>query len=322
MSVLDIFLDRLRKKKTPPVEAEEPSKKRPPNIAHFQDESGVSTNQLNIGLWFLKERSHFIIAVVVIFSIISLISWGYVIYYLADYILVGQMQDQQLRQELTAVGALPHDGRGIRSYLTVGDTQVVTRPDNTIDLVAEMRNANSRSVITFNYYFDVAGQRVGQGREFILPADSKYVLALNQTVSSPVAAASLVIEDISAHRLDPKFVVDWQQFQEDRLNFVVTEAKFTPGQISGLSEKVSVGEASFTITNAGGYSYKEARLVVLLKSGSRVVGATYYYLPNFRSGEKRAIRFSWPGVASGVNEVEVKPDINLLDENVYLRYSS
>ena len=45
-----------------------------------------------------------------------------------------------------------------------------------------------------------------------------------------------------------------------------------------------------------------------------------YNLDNFLSGEQREISFSWPAAGERVSKVEVLPDVNILDSQVYLPY--
>lgn len=322
MGFLNSLLATFRKGDvTPAAPVATPSRSKIANISHFRDEAGVSTEELETGLWFITHRKHFIIGLVVVLSLVSLITWSYSLYRWGDYLFFGMSQDEVFRQHLTQEGGIIHiENRGI-GYLVIGDTTMILNPDNTVDCIAQVENTNSRGILTFDYYFDINGQQVGRGREFVLPGDSKHLLALDEEASAQGGNTNLVVENMSLQRLEAEVATHWEDYRADRLNFQVSEPKFIPGQISGLSEKLSLGEVNFKITNAGGYGYKEARLVVLLKSGSRIVGATYYYLQNFRSGDIKDVRFTWAGAVPTVSQVEIIPDINLLDENVYLRYS-
>lgn len=322
MTFFESLFDTFRKSDSTPANPSAPAvNNKPVNISHFRDETGVSTEELETGLWFITHRKHFIIAAVAVLGIISLITWSYSLYRWGDYLFSGLRQDKIFREQLVREGGIIHAENRATGYLTIGETTLILNADNTVDAVAQVKNTNSRGLLTFDYYFDINGQKVGAGREFVLPADSKYLLALNQPVSAQGGNATLVIENMSLQRLDSGIANRWGEYRAERLNVIVSDAMFVPGQISGLSEKLNLGEINFTIRNTGGYGYKEARLVVILKSGSRIVGATHYYLQNFRSGDIKTVRFTWAGSAPTVNQVEIIPDINLLDENIYLRYS-
>lgn len=322
MAFFQSLFATFRKSDTPTPDKPTPvAPKKPANISHFKDETGVSTEELDAGLWFITHRKHFIIGLVVVLAVTSLITWSYSLYRWGDYFFAGMKQDEMLRNSLANQGGVTHFENRASGYLVIGDTTMILNNDNTIDCVAQVENTHSRGILTFDYYFDINGQHVGHGKEFILPGDTKHILALNQTASAQGDNVNLVVENMSLKRLEPAIASQWEQYRTDHLNFEVSDAKFIPGQISGLSEKLSLGEVSFTIKNVGGYGYKEARVVVILKSGSRIVGATHYYLQNFRSGDTKNVRFTWAGSVPTVNQVEIAPDINLLDENVYIRYS-
>jgi len=76
----------------------------------------------------------------------------------------------------------------------------------------------------------------------------------------------------------------------------------------------------FKITNQTAYAYYEAPLQILLYSGSELVGVQTYSVNNFLAGEKRNVNLSWPGGLQTVSRTEVKPNINILDDDVYLKY--
>lgn len=282
---------------------------------------GISTRHLDFDLWLITHRRHFIMSVVVVLALTAAVTWGYSLYKWGDYLIVGQQQDKNLREELGVATNLYHDEGRTTGYLKVGEVEVLAHGATEVDFIGSVTNTTMRGVITFNYYFDVNGERVGAGQDFVLPGASKYVLALAQPVSVQGSGTTLVIENLSLKRLAPELAQDWQRYQDERLNFVITESKFIPGQISGLSDKVSLGHVSFNVTNAGAYGYKNARFIVLLKSGNRIVGATPYYVPNIRSGDLKTVNFTWSGALPTVSQVEVLPDINPFDDSEYLKYS-
>ncbi len=316
MSFFTSLLTSFNKKPQP----SEP-KKYEPNISSFRDEAGISTHTLETGVWFVNHRKYFVITCVIILAVIGVSTMSYSLYNIAYYVIVGRVQDKQLRDDLGSNNSIIHNQHGSLGYLDVGRTEIIPNQNGTVDFIGEIRNTTARGVIHFSYYFDVNGQQVGSGSDFVLPNQTKYVVALGETVSIQGSGVNLVVSNVELRRLNTSIIDHWQKYLTDHLNFVVTEPKFIPGQISGLSEKLYLGEVSFTVTNASAYSYKEARLLVMLKSGDRIAGATHYYLKNFRSGETRSVRFTWTGGVAAVNQVEVTPDVNPFDDSVYIPYS-
>ncbi len=291
-------------------------------ISTFRDESGVSTRRLEFGLWYIRHRKHFVIGVIIFLSLTSFSTLSYSIYNFSYYVIVGRDQDTQLYKDLTSSGNQLVRREPVGSYLSTSEVTLLLNQNNQADIVGKVSNANPRAVLNFSYYFNVSGEQIGAGKSFVLPGDTKYVMALNQKLSSVQSGAELVVTDISYTPMPREIIPQWQEFRADRLRLSVEDAAFIPGQDSGLSEKISLGELHFTITNQGGYSYKQLPLAIVLRMGDRIVSVSQYFLENFRSGEKKSIRISWPGSWSGINQIEIIPDINILDENVYLQYSS
>jgi hypothetical protein len=291
-------------------------------ISNFRDESGVSTRRLEIGLWFIRQRKHFVVTVIVILSLTSLITLSYSIYHFSHFLIVGIEQDRQLRNEIGSNSNLVIRPNFSGSYLSASDVTLLLNQSNQSDIVAKVSNSHTRSVLNFSYYFNVAGEQVGTGRTFIFPGDTKYVMALSQKISSLQSGAEIVIQDINYSPVSREILPVWEEYRADRLNFLVEDAAFTSGQDSGLSEKISLGELHFKITNQGGFSYKQLPLDIVLRNGDRIVSVSRYYIENFRSGETKTPRISWPGSWSGISQIEIIPDVNILDESVYLKYSS
>jgi hypothetical protein len=102
----------------------------------------------------------------------------------------------------------------------------------------------------------------------------------------------------------------------------VQNTKFTNGVESGLSEKVSLSKLDFKISNNSACGYKSVPLTIVLKSQGQILAVNRYIINNFRSGEEKNIQLTWPGKLSNVNEVEILPDLNILDDLIYLKYSS
>jgi len=38
------------------------------------------------------------------------------------------------------------------------------------------------------------------------------------------------------------------------------------------------------------------------------------------SGENRPVQLSWPGNISRIDRVEIIPEINIMDDNIYIKY--
>lgn len=290
-------------------------------IREYRDESGLSTRQLEAGLWYVRHRKLFFILLIVVLGATAIGTLGFSLYKVGNYFFVERHQEEQNFLELTSGTSLVTNRSNAAGNLTYSDARILPGNNGEADLVAAVTNVNQRSMISFTYYFNVNGAKVATNTDFVFPGDTKYLMAFRQRVPAG-ASANLVIENLTFQRLDTHVVGNWEQYQADRLNFLIEDAAFSPAAESGLSEKVSLGELNFKITNQSGYSYKSVMLSILLKSGDGIAAATRYRLDNFRSGETRTVRMTWPGRLPVITQVDIVPDVNILDDDVYLRYSS
>lgn len=281
------------------------------DLKNYRSEGGVSLESMNLGLWLAEHRRRIIkiiIAVLIILSAAFFIysSYGYVIYFLGG----------QSGKLTTDTGLL--SPRNVVSELEISPLQVFSNGEK-FDLAVKLKNNNEKFIANFNYCFLSGEKEVDCASGFILPSEEKYVLALGQTRSDE-GAITFKIKDIFWQRINAHQIPDWSAFKQDRLDFVYQGTRFYTANDSGLSEKISLNTLEFTITNASAYSYYEVPFNIMLYSGSELVGVHQYLLSQFLTGEKREIKISWPGNLSYVSRTEIVPNINITDDNVYLKY--
>jgi hypothetical protein len=283
------------------------------DLKDYRDPSGVSLREMNFGLWLAEHRRRitkiiiaFLLALSAFFFIFS--SYNYIIYFLSDD------PNKQLANENNLLSP-----RNVASNPEAEQLQIF-RSNGNYDLAVKINNPNEKFLVTFKYCFSVADKGLACGDDFILPKESKYVLALGQTLSDEQTGVAFKITDIAWQRIDAHQIPNWGDFFLSRLNFSIADLNFLSATNSGLSKKVNLNTLEFTIKNETSYGYYKAPLNILFYSGSELVGVNRYFLYDFLSGEERPIKISWPGDLNAVNRTEVVPDINIIDEGVYLKY--
>ena len=60
-------------------------------------------------------------------------------------------------------------------------------------------------------------------------------------------------------------------------------------------------------------------LNIAIFEGDQLVGVNVYHLQNFLGGETRNVKINWPGNFNNIH-AEIVPDLNILDDRVYLKY--
>ena len=105
----------------------------------------------------------------------------------------------------------------------------------------------------------------------------------------------------------------------NHLNFSFTDISFYGINDSNYINQNNGNILEFNVQNLSAYGYYEAPLNIALFEGPQIVSVNTYVLQNFISGEKRNIKINWPGSYKDVR-VEIMPNINILDDSVYLKY--
>jgi len=281
------------------------------DLKDYKDTDGVSLKGMGFGLWLAQKRKlffrlavAFLVALCAFFFIYS--GYHYVIYFLTGGNNLAEGED------------MVTSPRQLVDELLVGEVSVLPSQDK-YDLAVRLENPNEKFSASFSYCFVAGEADLSCGQSFILPGENKYILSLAQ---SPGAGqtVSLRLTGVAWSRFSARQAPDWETFKTQRLDIMVIEPLFSSGSRSGLSDQVSFNNLRFRLKNQGAYGYFQADFNILLYSGSQLLGVNRYSLSNFKGGEERPVSLSWPGSLSGVNRVEIVPDINILDEAVYLKY--
>ncbi len=187
---------------------------------------------------------------------------------------------------------------------------VAVRWGQTYDLVAQIKNPNLQWAISkFDYNFQTNGQAKGEGSSFILPREEKFVFVSNVALDSLSANLSLSLDNIIWYRIK-----DLKDFPLP--NFVAAEQKIedlftlTDGQANGT-------RLTFNLTNNSPYSFWDVRIVSLLLSGNQVRAVAAKEIKSFDSNETVRLKFDWPEAMSGLTNAIIKPEVNVLDTNVF-----
>lgn len=283
------------------------------DLNNYRDSSGVSLRSMDFGLWFAENRKKFIKMTIIFLIVLSAFFFIYSSYNYIIYFISGDPNAQ-----ITDANS-PISPRKITSDLEISPLQSFSSGGH-YDLAAKLKNPNDKFMASFQYCFSQNGKNLACGENFILPKEEKYVLSLAQDLSDGSGGLSFQISNVFWRRIDAHKIPEWSAFLTNHLDFPVTGLNFYSAAQSGLSDKVNLNTVEFSINNKTPYSYYEVPLDILLFNGSDLVGVQKSIMENYLTGETRAIKLSWAGDLPSVTRTEVKPDINILDDNVYLKY--
>jgi hypothetical protein len=202
--------------------------------------------------------------------------------------------------------------------LITKEVDVFPLGDNRYDLYTTLANPNDDWYATFRYAFVIGSTETDEQTGFILPSEEKPIVYLAYEAESRPTNARLALREIQWKRVDPHVISDYERWRNDRLGFEITNPAFSTELQIDAKE---IGRATFEVKNATAFSYWEPAFYVLLMRGSAVAGVTRTTIDRFESGDAREVSVSWFGTLPAVSRVEIVPEINLFDPDVYMPLS-
>lgn len=281
------------------------------DLKKYQSENNVSLSEMNIGLW-LSEKRDFLTRLLIIFLI--LVSAGFFIYSAYQYFIYFKNgSDKAPLVDNNVVSP-----RNLITDLKIDPPQFF-KNGNQYDLTVKITNPNDKFSANFDACFNLSGNEFTCAKAFILPSETKYVFALAKEVKDDVKTLSFNAKNIAWQRIDAHTIPSWTDFSAARLNFAFADINFYSIADGNYNVQNSGNILEFNAKNLSSYSYYDLPLNIALFDGAQLVSVNVYHLQNFLSGETRNIKINWPGNYRNIR-AEIVPDLNILDDAVYLKY--
>jgi len=291
-------------------------------VEEYKDTEGLSTKKLNLGLWYVEHKRDFRLIFMGLLIAFSAITWAYSIYGLAYYIVRGMEEDEILIKTLVQANVIGHDyieqisAQDLRYY----QVNIFNSSQGKYDLAARVDNPNQRWWAEIDYYFSEGSSQTESAKTFILPDESKYLMALAQDFKARPVNVRLVVKNVSWRRVNRHEIADWQDYKDNYLNIIVENIKFTPADKSNFSEKINLNQVDFNVINKTAYNYWQVDFPILLYSGDNLLGVNRYTLSELMSGENRIVEVRWPGNLGRINKVDIAPELNILEKDIYIKF--
>ncbi|MFH1583416.1 MAG: hypothetical protein ABIB72_03850 [Candidatus Falkowbacteria bacterium] len=291
-------------------------------VENYVSTEGITTKQLEIGLWYVEHKKQLKMVLIGFLILISAISWVYTIYGFAYYIARGMSEDEILIKQMIQINGADHDYvmQIAAKDLALGSVEIIRSSDKKYDLYTKLKNDNPKWWAEFEYYFTAAGKQTKKVRDYILPEEIKYLAALAEDFSYYPEDGRLVIENINWHRINQHQIADWDAYRASHLNIETADIKFIPANASSLSEKLGLNQLSFNAINHTAYNYWSVGFAILLYSSDQITAINYYILNDFMSEQKRLVEISWPGDLGRADRIEIIPEINIMKDDIYIKY--
>lgn len=292
------------------------------DLDNYSDLNGVTVKQLEKGLWWV-ENNKFIKRTLFWFLLsIGMIAWLFTVGSFLYYWGFSMAKDNQNFQNLTTTGLVNHQAlvANTAQPLTIASNQqVLNSTVGRYDFAIKVRNPNKDYYAAFNFLYLVDGTSTALQSDFILPNEEKYLQVLGYEAGN-IANVELKILDVTWRRLNRHEIPDWAAYKNSHLNFLISEPKFYSSKDSGLSEKLEMNSIDFTITNNSPFNYYLLPLNAYLYAFNQLIGVTMVNVDRFASGELRPIRISYPGSADNVDRIEIVPNLDILNNDIYFDF--
>ena len=302
--------------------AKEEAKPRAVDLNRYKDLGGVTIKKLNWGLWYVLHRESLKKIFFALLILIGIVSWSYTIYGFAHYLFRGMAEDEIMAREIAEKGFISRDAilKTSPRDLVFDFAKVLKADGKKYDLFVQIKNPSENHGALFEYYFLADNEETPHEQGFILPHETKYLLALGKEFNLSPANIQFNLKNVSWKRIDKHKIPDWEKYRDEHLDIAVGDAKFIPAKASGLSEKISLNQVEFNAKNNSPFNYWNVDFVVILFGGANVVGVNKYNLEEFMSGQERKASLTWPGTVNYVSKIEIMPEVNLLRNDIYIRY--
>lgn len=281
-------------------------------------EGQLTEQKLNWGYWWVTHKVQVRQAFSIFLLVIDLALVGYAGFGFADWFFgSGEIERRQLATMSTqAIDYAYFRQKFAPEDFVVDSAVVLGAGEKTYDFIARSSNPNPHWWVEFDFRFESGSGATQTQRGYLLPGETKFLNALGVKSDVKPGSAKIVIENVVWKRVNFHMTrPDYATWAAQRQNFVISDVAFVPPD---PQDPIAINRAKFTVLNDTGFGYFKVGFFVTLLSGSRIVGVNKVVISDLRPGDRRAVDASWFFDLPGVSKVEVRPELNIFDERVYI----
>jgi hypothetical protein len=265
---------------------------------------------LRFNYWLLDNRDFFHRLGLVAFVVLDLFLISLVLIFYSTYFFAVQKQNKILvsliQEDSNFKAWLEKDSP---RDLVIADLTFIHSVDNRYDLAVSLENKNQTWFAkSLQYVFTWKGGKSDIKETFLLPGEQRYLLALNEQISSQPQQLKLEIINTDWQWVGDRFVAE--TMDKNKLEIVATN--FTAGQ------KPILDRTTYQIKNNTIYNFWETNFNIILYQGQRIVGLNRIFIEKFYSEEERSTENVWIQQLPAVTKIVVDPEINFLNTDNYI----
>lgn len=246
--------------------------------------------------------------------LILFVSWTFLDAYVISY-----AKEHRAVVEMVAIGQADLHSYTVATAarpLSTDDVTVISLGGGKYDFYTTLVNPNTDWWAEFTYEFNGGVEDEANIRQgFILPSEEKPIVALGVEIGSVPRNVNLDIIDISWHRVDRHLVGNYEDWLRDHFNFEIQNVSWTTE--TPLETTDTIGRVSFSVINDTAFSYYDPVFYSLLMRGNRIVGINRTTLSSLDSFDEQQVDINWFGTLPSVSRVEIVPEVNIFDLDVY-----
>lgn len=278
----------------------------------------VSTFQLKVSYWYVSHKRQVRTALIGAMISFCFALWVFVIYQLGVFFVVQGPAELQQLQALTVQNTNYAAIRATQkpAPLQIISVDAINAGGGSFHFVARITNPNNNFVVRSGIAeLLVGGTVVDQQEFFVLPGEEKIIVFFEQDQAS--AGATVSLSQIDWDRA----AKDYQEFSQARLQFEISNVDFKTSVESGIRGELPVSILTFDITNRSAFSYWRVGLYAALRSQNRVGAINFNSVEQLESGETQTVEMRWFEPVPPINQVEILPEVDILDADVYMPVS-
>lgn len=276
--------------------------------------SPISNLKLKISYWYVTNKLQLRKGLVVSLVILSFIFYSYSIYRVSMILLV---EDKTTNRGLAYLTAdfidyeYFHEANKPKNLQILGFEGVDGR-EGKYDFVAKVNNPNDKWVASEVVFQLMSGEEIiAEKTSFVFPNEEKYIEMFGQEIVGSTPGLKIAKVVWRRH-------LEFENFSLPRLKFEISDIEFKSSRESGIRGELPVSILNFKMANNSGYNYWTVGVHMVLLSGSKMVGANYLALEQFRSEETREIEMRWYEPLPSNVQIEILPEVNILDPTTYM----
>lgn len=297
-----------------------PSKKDPVSTL---DIHGVSARELKWSYWYVTHRELLEKALKSVLFLIAIFCWIFVGFrFVQFYILEPDFfQEMQMAIMTPRVDFEAYQTRYFPKAPIPLEVFVISTGSNHYDLLAKIKNPNKDWYIeSLTYQFLFNNISTEPLSAYILPGKERYLIHLGVNSESRIEGAALRITDIRWKKIQSLGLKEFAPYENERFQVSIENANYISSQVLGISEKVPISRGSFRATNLSNYNFWNMGFLVLLTQNKKIISVAYTTSGVFPSLLPRFLEVSWFERLPTFAQMEIIPEVDVLDQTVYMDY--